>query len=209
MMICCPLQTHVRIISIISLILTVLSALNILKLIITGDVSDVLNVFFRENFTLALIFQFLAFIVHFITYVMSFMASFTKNKLMLIPFILVSLIHILFLVALVMYTIYLGSVGTQQIVNLTNSQNVFSGLGILTFIFILPISIAIAVSTFSLVVIVKFYHAIEAGRVDAMEPPSIIIQHPTPIQPLTPAYPEKESHCYNVEDENKTKEVLH
>ena len=128
---------------------------------------------------------------------------------MLIPFIVVSLIHILFLVALVMYTIYLGSVGTQQIVNLTNSQNVFSGLGILIFIFILPISIAIAVSTLSLVVIVKFYHAIEAGRVDAMEPPSIIIQQPTPIQPLTPAYPEKESHCYNVEDENKTKEVLH
>merc|ERR1712141_630322 len=119
-MICCPLQTHIRIISIISLILTGLSALNILKLIITGDVSDVLNVFFRENFTFALIFQFLAFIVHFITYIMSFMASFNKNKLMLIPFILVSLIHILFLVALVMYTIYLGSVGTQQIVNLTN-----------------------------------------------------------------------------------------
>ena len=209
MMICCPLQTHVRIISIISLILTGLSALNILKLIITGDVSDVLNVFFRENFTLAFIFQFLAFIVHFITYIMSFMASFTKNKLMLIPFIVVSLIHILFLVALVMYTIYLGSVGTQQIVNLTNSQNVFSGIGILIFIFILPIAIAIAVSTFSLVVIVKFYHAIEAGRVDAMEPPSIIIQQPTPIQPLTPAYPEKESHCYSVEDENKTKEVLH
>ena len=147
---CCPLQTHVRTISIASLIVTGISGLVII----------ILNILFYDDFILATIAETLLFIVHLIIYVMCFIATSKRNKIMLIPFLIITLLHIFFYICLGMYIIYLGSCGIQKLLKLTDN-NVFAGLGILVSIFLLLNILAIAMSLHSLMIVARYYRQLE------------------------------------------------
>ena len=177
-MFCCSLETQVRIISITSLIVTGLSVLNILKLIITGYVDAILSIFFHDHFISSLFVQLVVFIVHLITYILCFIATIKRNKYMLIPFLIVTVIHIIFFISVAIYFIYLA-VLVQIAVELTDS-NIIARLGfVLILAFLVPIIAASAVSTYSLVIVAKFYQEID-NEWELQIPPTITIQECTP-----------------------------
>ena len=177
-MFCCSLETQVRIISITSLIVTGLSVLNILKLIITGYVDAILSIFFHDHFISSLFVQLVVFIVHLITYILCFIATIKRNKYMLIPFLIVTVIHIIFFISVAIYFIYLA-VLVQIAVELTDS-NIIASLGfVLILAFLVPIIAASAVSTYSLVIVAKFYQEID-NEWELQIPPTITIQECTP-----------------------------
>ena len=126
-MFCCSLETQVRIISITSLIVTGLSVLNILKLIITGYVSAILSLFFHDHFISSLFVQLIVFIVHLITYILCLIATIRRNKYMLIPFLIVTVLHIIFFISVSIYFIYLAIL-LQIAVEITSSD-VIANLG--------------------------------------------------------------------------------
>ena len=171
---CCSLQIHVRIIAIICLLLTAISALNIIKLIFIEYFGYTLNIFsydVHDDNVLAIVVQIFIFMAHLITYVMCFIAANRRNKLMLIPFLIVTLLHILFYIGLGIWVIYIGLVEVLKIIEFTKNNDFF-GLGILAFILFIPILAALVISIYFLIVVAKFYH-----QIDSINPPTIIIHH--------------------------------
>ena len=176
-MFCCSLETQVRIISITSLIVTGLSVLNILKLIITGYVSAILSLFFHDHFISSLFVQIIVFIVHLITYILCLIATIKRNKYMLIPFLIVTVLHIIFFISVSIYFIYLA-VLLQIAVEITNSDVIANLGGVLIVLFLIPMTFASAVSVYSLVTVAKYYQEIE--NENRIVPPTITIQECTP-----------------------------
>ena len=173
---CCSLETQVRIISITSLIVTGLSVLNILKLIITGYVGAILSLLFHDHFISSLFVQLVVFIVHLITYILCLIATIKRNKYMLIPFLIVTVLHIIFFISVSIYFIYLA-VLIQIAVEITNSDVIASLGGVLIILFLIPMTFSSAVSVYSLVTVAKYYQELDEDR---PIPPTIIIQQSTP-----------------------------
>ena len=176
-MFCCSLETQVRIISITSLIVTGLSVLNILKLIITGYVSAILSLFFHDHFISSLFVQLIVFIVHLITYILCLIATIRRNKYMLIPFLIVTVLHIIFFISVSIYFIYLAIL-LQIAVEITSSDVIANLGGVLIVLFLIPMTFASAVSVYSLVTVAKYYQEIE--NENRIVPPTITIQQCTP-----------------------------
>ena len=189
------IQTHVRIISIICLIANGLIWLNIINISITGYVSDVLNIFFNNDFLLAIIVQICVFLVQLVVYILCFIATFKRNKFMLFPFLVVTIIQILFIIGFAIYFTYLASIGIGIIENFSESK-FFSSFGIMVFIFIfvVPVVAVIAVLLYFIIIVSKFYQEIEDGG-DSMDPPRIVVQQCPPnitlpeLQPAGVQYP--------------------
>jgi hypothetical protein len=166
------------------LIATGMIGLNILKLSITGYVSYALNIFFNNDFELAISVQICIFLVQVVTYILCFIATIERNKFMLIPFLIVTIIQILFIIAFAIYITYITSLGLWLIANFTEN-NIFSRLGIIVFIFIfvIPIVATLAILLYFIIIVAKFYHEIDAG-VETVVPPRIVIQQCTPSMNL-------------------------
>jgi hypothetical protein len=79
---------------------------------------------------------------------------------MLIPFLIITLLHIFFYICLGMYEIYLGSCGIQKILKLTDN-NVFASLGILVFSLLLLNIFVTAMSIHSLMVVARYYRELD------------------------------------------------
>ena len=174
---CCSLEIQVRIISITSLIVTGLSLLNILKLVITGYVGAILSLFFHDHFLSSLFVQLVVFIVHLITYILCLIATIKRNKYMLIPFLIVTVLHIIFFISVSIYFVYLA-VLIQIAVEITDSDAIASLGGVLIVLFLIPMTFASAVSVYSLVIVAKYYQEME--NENRIIPPTITIQQCTP-----------------------------
>ena len=177
---CCPIETHVRIISVMCLILTGISGLNILTLIFTGYVGYLFKMFFNNDHILEILAQMFIFMGHSIAYIMSFIASFKRNKLLLIPFLIVTTLQIMFLSGIGIYVLYLGSKGMQKLIEITGNNDL-AALGMfLVLIFLVPIVVALSVCIYFLVVATIFYSEIVTQSETNIPPPTIIIVQPTP-----------------------------
>ena len=140
---------------------------------ITGYVSYILSLFFHGEFILAIVVQIFVFIIHVTTYIMCFMATIKRNKLMLIPFLIVTILHIFIYIGLGIYVIYIGCLFVLT------DNDALTGIGVLVFIFLVPIVIGLIVSTYFVIVVSKFYYEISIG-ISAAVLPTIVIQHSTP-----------------------------
>ena len=179
---CCPLQTHVRIISIICLIATGGSGLNILRLLLTGHVTYFLNLFFHADIVLEIVVQICIFLVHLPTYILSFIATFKQNKFMLIPFLIVTSIQLVFVIVFAAYVIIIWTMGILFIGLFTeeNTEEFFSALGgILLVIFLIPVFSVLGILVYFLIVVAKLFCEIH-GRIESTIPPTITIQQCTP-----------------------------
>ena len=177
---CCPIETHVRIISVICLILTGISGLNIITLIFTGYVGYLFRIFFDNDYSLEILAQMFVFMGHSIAYIMSFIASFKRNKLLLIPFLIVTTLQIMFLIGIGIYVLYLASIGMQTLIEITGNNDL-AALGMfLVLIFLVPIVVSLPVCIYFLVVVTIFYSEIVTQSETNIPPPTIIIVQPTP-----------------------------
>ena len=125
----------------------------------------ILNTVFYDDIILAIGVEAFLFIVHLITYALCFIATIKKNKVMLIPFLIISVIHICFYIILGVYVISMGSSGMKRMLKLTDN-NIFIRLGILTFALLLPIIIAIAMSLHSFTIAARYYRQIDIESED-------------------------------------------
>ena len=153
----CSRSTQVQIIGIVCTILTALSGLDLVRIAATGEAENEFTSFYSNNHFLVLTIQSLIYLFHIFTYILLIFGSIKRNKLMLIPFIIITSVHILLLNVMAIFFIYFGT---------------FWYL-----ISLMPVFSALVLAMYFFVTVVQFYREISKVNV-LVERPSTVLQRP-------------------------------
>ena len=189
---CCPLRTHTKVISILCLIFTALGALNLISTIgafLAGTTSTAdANLFFGGDMNVSLAVQILIYVFCIVSEVLCLVGAMKNNKCLLVPFIIEMSLTILALAFIAILFIYWGAVAGSALVGSTDNRDVHNVVGTLgtfmLFLLLIPIFIAIGLSIYFLVIVVKYFQEISSGVVSGQSE-GIVLQ-PYSSHPMAP-----------------------
>ena len=192
---CCTLPTLVEycvvtsLIAVIDIILTGFASLNLVATITTlatGGSTWTIKVV-QENVVADIGVQTVIIGVHLVSYILCFIGAIKRNKLLLIPFMILTLLHILLCTLLVIYLIHAYNEVSSKIEfesetnTKTDSSTYFIGLAkLFLLLFIHILAFVIAWLIFSLTVVAKFYNHISNGIVLEQQQGMVLQSYSTP-----------------------------
>ena len=181
---CCSLQFHVRFISIVCIVLTALASLNLFVTITasaTGESDAEIPPLYHGSAVTAICVQVAIYAIHIAVYVLCLIGSNKRNKLMLIPFLILKSIHILVCIGLGIYLIFLGAVGSQLLGAAFGQEGTEFGVT-LCFILLIPVAIAFWLTVYFIVIVAKFINEIEKGIHSGHQEGMVLETYNKPVQ---------------------------
>ena len=158
---CCNLETYVRVIAIVCITFTSAIIICLAPLQHYSVLHDI-SLFYDEDSGASICVPSAIYVLHIVSYILCFVAASKRTECLLVPFMILTSLQILLWLGLSIFVVYIGA----------SSSTLNSWIWPL----LIPLAIALILSTHFLVIVARFYREISHGTTASEEQPGIVFK---------------------------------